>query len=80
MFEDAEQEKGLKRSVFGQDRGGGTSFPTLDALSGGAFRAFASAYSLPQMMETIMPICGLKDRHFWPNSCNLNLYEALIKT
>eukprot|EP00438_Fugacium_kawagutii_P018235 Skav218350 [mRNA] locus=scaffold755:1221091:1228885:- [translate_table: standard] len=28
------------------------------------------------MMHTIMPMCGFADPNFWPNSCNLNLYEA----
>ncbi|CAK9000046.1 unnamed protein product [Durusdinium trenchii] len=27
------------------------------------------------MMHAIMPICGFRDPHCWPNSCNLNLYE-----
>lgn len=27
------------------------------------------------IMELIMPLCGLRDRSEWPNSCNLNLYE-----
>ena len=26
-------------------------------------------------METFMPLCGLRGRGRWPNSCNLNLYE-----
>lgn len=27
------------------------------------------------IMDKLMPLCGLKDRSEWPNSCNLNLYE-----
>eukprot|EP00930_Biecheleria_cincta_P086261 TRINITY_DN75583_c0_g1_i1.p1 TRINITY_DN75583_c0_g1~~TRINITY_DN75583_c0_g1_i1.p1 ORF type:complete len:378 (+),score=29.31 TRINITY_DN75583_c0_g1_i1:32-1165(+) len=27
------------------------------------------------IMEMLMPLCGLRDRSEWPNSCNLNLYE-----
>lgn len=27
------------------------------------------------MMASIMPMCGFPDPNFWPNSCNLNLYE-----
>lgn len=32
-----------------------------------------------QMMQIIMPICGLADPSQWPNSCNLNLYEAVFE-
>ena len=32
-----------------------------------------------QMMQIIMPICGLADPTQWPNSCNLNLYEAVFE-
>lgn len=28
-----------------------------------------------QLMNMVMPNCGLYDRSQWPNSCNLNLYE-----
>jgi len=28
-----------------------------------------------ELMETCMPLCGLKRRSSWPNCCNLNLYE-----
>merc|ERR1711957_635344 len=27
------------------------------------------------MMQSVMPYCGLKQAEDWPNSCNLNLYE-----
>lgn len=29
---------------------------------------------MEELMETYMPMCGLKSREEWPNSCNLNLY------
>lgn len=29
---------------------------------------------MDELMETYMPLCGLKSRDEWPNSCNLNLY------
>lgn len=28
-----------------------------------------------EIMETIMPLCGLRGQGKWPNCCNLNLYE-----
>merc|ERR1712192_33799 len=28
-----------------------------------------------ELMEVVMPYCGLNEHHKWPNSCNLNLYE-----
>merc|ERR1719499_1764172 len=28
-----------------------------------------------EVMQTVMPYCGLPDMANWPNSCNLNLYE-----
>lgn len=28
-----------------------------------------------EIMETVMPLCGLRGQARWPNSCNLNLYE-----
>lgn len=31
---------------------------------------------LLEFMERVMPLCGLSERHQWPNCCNLNLYET----
>eukprot|EP00927_Polykrikos_kofoidii_P025866 TRINITY_DN23179_c0_g1_i1.p1 TRINITY_DN23179_c0_g1~~TRINITY_DN23179_c0_g1_i1.p1 ORF type:complete len:792 (+),score=118.19 TRINITY_DN23179_c0_g1_i1:94-2469(+) len=28
-----------------------------------------------EAMQICMPLCGLTDKDFWPDSCNLNLYE-----
>jgi alkylated DNA repair dioxygenase AlkB len=28
-----------------------------------------------EVMQTVMPLCGLETEDTWPNSCNLNLYE-----
>lgn len=28
-----------------------------------------------ELMQGIMPMCGLNDKSLWPNSCNVNLYE-----
>eukprot|EP00931_Biecheleriopsis_adriatica_P120001 TRINITY_DN95152_c0_g1_i1.p1 TRINITY_DN95152_c0_g1~~TRINITY_DN95152_c0_g1_i1.p1 ORF type:complete len:321 (-),score=50.28 TRINITY_DN95152_c0_g1_i1:97-1059(-) len=28
-----------------------------------------------ELMETVMPLCGLRGQGRWPNCCNLNLYE-----
>merc|ERR1712048_500089 len=30
---------------------------------------------MSEAMTAVMPLCGLKTRGDWPNSCNLNLYE-----
>merc|ERR1712039_334157 len=30
---------------------------------------------LLELMQVVMPICGLTDAQDWPNCCNLNLYE-----
>merc|ERR1740121_950397 len=28
-----------------------------------------------EIMETVMPLCGIRGQGRWPNCCNLNLYE-----
>ena len=30
---------------------------------------------LDDLMEVVMPECGLTDKLSWPNSCNVNYYE-----
>merc|ERR1712048_1419711 len=30
---------------------------------------------MTDIMQLYMPLCGIKSREQWPNSCNLNLYE-----
>lgn len=43
----------------------------------GGFQAEAVPYPswMVEVMQTYMPMCGLRDKSQWPNSCNLNLYE-----